>query len=387
MADREPGKEIQPIKTETQAVENQAEVSNPAEQPIPPETGLDRKIEYLEEKIEDLIIIPNDITDLNSKAIEVMQKWQEDMRSYDKQVENGVIPKPAIGSSATMKVRSIGRNVSKIAGKLVERVGDIFNRKEVLELKELTPIISIISRNEYLTNPKYLEKYMTSSDNKTKDSLATFTQQEIMWERKMDHLMIVDGLSLKQLHCLFRQMNGNPWAFLSGDRGQNGGDIVHDLQPEEMLVDAKDFPEESKYWKKLFSVGPFCFARYHALAEEVGSENGTKSIILTAHVDPKNWVVGIKDFIDKATGKIPENEHGVVKYHALPTDGKSHIGTGLPEMGVLLTINMLIKAVENGIIKNVEYDPKKLKELKTTSSIVEDDKLTWEMVKMNEKQN
>jgi len=214
-----------------------------------------------------------------------------------------------------------------------------------------------------------------------------------MQEVNATHWLMVTGVSVEQLHAIVYNMGHNPTAKLSGDRGENAGRIAIDNYPEDMPIDASDprYPNESQYWKQLFpnkllpkAIQKWHVSRNHSVVYSVKDKEGKDVIMLPIHMDPKNWVVTIKELF---TGKMfskKKGEKSALDYHGLPQANKRYLGTGLYELGASQFIHML-RRKQPGAFGNLIVEGEE--KLDTTKTISGDDAAAMVLEKVFEEIN
>lgn len=255
------------------------------------------------------------------------------------------------------------------------------------QANRVTLMVTVTEREQFLQS-ELLKQLQKIPGNRRQ--LSAFIHEELNREDNCTHFLIIEGLTTDQLHILVHQLGQNPHAFLSDDRGENGGRIVIDnsfFDGHHPFMDHNDpdYLEEAHYWLPAFPSSPkwthlntWMMSRTHGLIYTV-IHQGKEMILLPVHVDPKNVVVTIRDLFHR----FHPHEHHALSYHdiSVPND-LTYRGTGLYRLGCNIFLYLLKKAERQGLIKKLVILGSE-EEIKNDISIVRGDRITWQQYEFN----
>jgi len=184
-------------------------------------------------------------------------------------------------------------------------------------------------------------------------------------------------------------MGYNPWAFFSDPRGENAGRVAIG---NELLEDGRhpladiqrshpDYEREMALWQAVFpklgripGVKDWRMSRTHGVVYALKDEEGKTVLMFPVHIDPKSPIASVRDVFGKKKG-----ERWALAYHQIAGEGRKakYVGTGLYDLGSKNFIRLLKKANENGLFANLVVEG--ADKLKTTNTIVGDDRITWQI--------
>jgi hypothetical protein len=284
-------------------------------------------------------------------------------------------------------INTVEKKVSRIqawAGKLAKNIGRLIGdikrkgeiRKQIksgeINLEKVNMQIEVMDRNALIEDAR-TEELWKIEDNR--EILTNFMEKELYQEVNATHWVMLTGASLEQVHAIVQRAGHNPDAFFSDDRGENGGRIAIDNYGEDMPIDRSDprYDEEKKFWEPLFKnkflpkgIKEWHMSRNHAVIYCVKDVNNKDVLMMPVHIDPKNWVVSIKELFNPPK----KGERSALAYHNIAEGEKRYLGTGLYELGVYQFINLLRKK-QPGLFGGLEVIGNE--KLDTTRTISGDD--------------
>lgn len=346
---------LKPTTTEKKVVTNRPENTTKlpgVETPVVDNTSKelsdlreDIKEEIAEEKPLTSVILPAD-----NSTVEAINKLENFDVSRNKYVsfknDRGIVVAQEKMTKTQAWVEAIRVNLKRLRG-------DIQRRKEIrrqirsgeMRFEDVSLKIEVMERDALIEDSR-MQKLWEIEGNR--ETLISFTEKELYQEVNATHWLMLSGASVEQFHGIIDGMGHNPDAFLSGDRGENGGRIVIDNYKEDMPIDEHDsrYGMEKGYWEALFrskllpeGMKKWHMSRNHSVIYSVKDSEGLDIIMLPVHIDPKNWVVSIKELFSPPK----KGERSALAYHSLAEGEKRYLGTGLYELGSFQLINLLRK--------------------------------------------
>lgn len=286
-----------------------------------------------------------------------------------------------------LKLQKISKGSNNVTRWIHDLVKRIVNPSSDDEIKRLSLKVRVLRRIDLHKDPKFR---ILAARKKNKHILRTLLDKEVFREANLSHFLMILGASAAQFHRLIRTMGHKATAFLSDDRGENGGRIVmegltkdgkHPLIPETH----PRYKAEMNYWGKVFPHAPrwapwsnYHMSRIHAVVYTVRDEKGNDVLLLPIHVDPKNAIVALAEFFKLR--KKGKDEHTALEYHdAMITSQDDYVGTGLYDLGCSLFIHQLQSAHSSGVFHSLTIEGSQL--IRTSGTIIEDDARSWKMKK------
>ncbi len=274
-------------------------------------------------------------------------------------------------SVALQKIRKGAKNILRYAGDLWRRA----IRRETLEdVKESELTISVLRRDQFLKTPLFDSLYGNRRNHRF---LKAFMDQELFQEVQCSHFLALKGMSVNELHILIEHMGQNPRAFLSDDRGENGGRIAID----NTLIDGKHpflapgdgrYDEELPFWQPIWpkiskrsALHGWMVSRTHGVIYRFNAHE-RDILIIPIHVDPKNVVM----FFGELFGSKHVQGQSALSYHQIPVGEPEYIGTGLYRLGCHVFIHMMTAAFAQGLMKNLVVEGAR-EEIEGEVSIIE----------------
>lgn len=225
--------------------------------------------------------------------------------------------------------------------------------------------------------------------------LQAFMGKELYIEQNCTHFLRIKGTTIDQFHWLVEQLGYNPTTFLSDDRGENGGRLAVDNAPQKgkhpfLREDDLNYADEMRYWMpvqlpKYLKWWPgsekWRMSRTHGVVYGVEGKDSQEELLIPIHMDPKNAVAAVGELFGKK-----KEDHGALVYHKMALGDKyvGRLGTGLYDLGCKYLIWLLRGAQKGGLIGDVRVQGEE--DLRTTGSIVGDDRITWAINEMLAKQ-
>jgi hypothetical protein len=259
---------------------------------------------------------------------------------------------------------------------------------EAEALKQATVRVSVLERDALLTDPA-LKPLLGIEENKK--LLQALMEQELYKEVNCERFLMIKGLTPAQFHFLIRKMGYNPWSFFSDPRGENAGRVTihNDLLKDgrHPLADIQrghpDYDREMALWQPVFPelhhipwIRDWHMSRTHGVVYGLKDEEGKNVLMFPVHIDPKNAIVTVRDVFGRK-----KDERWALAYHQIAGDGEGkkskYVGTGLYDLGCKNFIRLLKDANENGLFANLVIDG--ADKLRTTDTIVGDDRITWQI--------
>lgn len=254
-------------------------------------------------------------------------------------------------------------------------------------LKKARIKITVIARSEVLEKNNLF--FRLAKRKRNRKIINYLFDWEVFHEVNCEHFLMIQGVNKYQLYHLVRKLGQNPTTFLSDHRGENAGRIAVDNYFGGLHPFLDNPPQsELKYWQKLFPGAPKWFfssnwsvSRTHSPVFEVKTKLGKKIYFLPIHVDKFNSISFVKELI---YGKDKDEEKSALHYHLTATGPKElKIGTGLYDLGCAVFIWLCRNAKSKGVIHHLEVIGEE--KLNTSHTILEDDKVTWEIEKLMHK--
>ncbi len=332
------------------------------------------------------------------KRLEEFEAFQEQLKTKreellgpeipsfgDKYIWDHISPDTKIGSML-WAARKGSKNFTRLLPDMIQRIGSL-GKKE--SLKEESVKMTVVDRNDFITDKRYSEFFDFEKNPQNKEPLENFLKREISAEVGAANFLMTEGLTVAQYHSFVRQFGHSPFAFWSDDRGENAGRIsIDNVLPQDgkhPLADLQpgdpDYESEKALYQPVFPgltrlpyIGKWRMSRTHSVAFAVKNAEGKDVLLLPAHMDARNAVVFWRDLVDKLTGKKQEGR-GALAYHQMHTGQKNYVGTGLYDLGIK---NFLRLSREHqGSVGQLQIDGED--KLQTTGTIVGDDRVTWQI--------
>ncbi|MFA5026095.1 MAG: hypothetical protein WC503_06330 [Candidatus Shapirobacteria bacterium] len=344
----------------------------------------DNTNEQLEDLREDIV---EEIDEEKAKALSTQtgaiatKKAEEKLAEFDDSKSRYSVFKEEKGTTIEEKKVSRIRAWASKLSKNINRLSDDIRRKNEIRrqirsgemnLKEVNLRVEVMDRNALIEDPRMQELWKIEENCAI---LLNFTEKELYQEVNATHWIMLTGASVEQVQAIVEKMGHNPDAFFSDDRGENGGRLAIDNYLEDMPIDQSDprYEEEKKYWEPLFdnkllpeSIKKWHMSRNHAVVYAVKNSKGESVLMLPIHIDPKNWVVSIKEVFNPPK----KGEKSALAYHNIAEGEKRYLGTGLYEAGVYQFIHLL-KSKQPGLFGGLEVIGEE--KLDTTRTISGDD--------------
>jgi hypothetical protein len=115
-------------------------------------------------------------------------------------------------------------------------------------------------------------------------------------------------------------------------------------------------------------------SRTHGVVYGLKDEQEKDVLMFPVHIDPKSPIATVRDVFGKM-----KDEKWALAYHQIAREEETrkteYVGTGLYDLGCKNFIRLLKQANENGLFANLIIDG--TDKLKTTGTIVGDDRITW----------
>lgn len=275
------------------------------------------------------------------------------------------------------------KNITRWIEDLVARLG---NRSSDAEVQKLSLKLDVLGRTDLLDDPAFQSLAQVDGN---REILLKLLDQEVFKEANLSHFVMVSGASVAQFHHLMRELGHKPTAFLSDDRGENGGRIVMDNMLEEgekhPLLSETDprYQDEMKYWDKVFPGSPewafwsnYRMSRLHGTVYAVKDAQGNDVLLSPIHIDPKNAIVAVAEVL-RLRKKQKDEHHGLAYHDAMLDEETDYLGTGLYDLGCSVFIRQLERAQATG--KFAELTVSGADRIRTSGTIIEDDARTWEI--------
>ncbi|HWS48859.1 MAG TPA: hypothetical protein VN174_02325 [Candidatus Methanoperedens sp.] len=287
--------------------------------------------------------------------------------------EKGIIIEEKKVSRIQAWAGKLGKNINRLSSD-IRRKNEI--RRQIksgeMNLEEVDLRVEVMDRNALIEDPRMQELWEVEGNSGT---LLNFAEKELYQEVNATHWIMLTGASVEEVQAIVEKMGHNPDAFFSDDRGENGGRLAIDNYQEDMPIDETDsrYEEEKKYWEPLFknkllpeSIKKWHMSRNHAVVYAVKNSKGESVLMLPIHIDPKNWVVSIKEIFNPPK----KGERSALAYHNIAEGEKRYLGTGLYEAGIYQFIHLL-KSKQPGLFGSLEVIGEE--KLDTTRTISGDD--------------
>jgi len=294
-------------------------------------------------------------------------------------------PKPETWRTHLARKTKLRKMITRIADVIVN-VGENYGKAEAL--KQATVRVSVLERDALLTDPT-LKSLIAIEENKK--PLQALMEQELYKEVNCERFLMLKGLTPAQFHLLVRKMGYNPWSFFSDPRGENAGRVAIG---NELLEDGRhpladiqrgqpDYDREMALWQPVFPelgripwVRDWRMSRTHGVVYGLKDEEGKNVLMFPIHIDPKSPIAAVRDVFGRKQG-----ERWALAYHQIAEEEEikelKYVGTGLYDLGSKNFIRLLKQANENGLFANLVIDG--ANKLKTTDTIVGDDRITWQI--------
>ncbi|MBI4066643.1 hypothetical protein HY411_02915 [Candidatus Gottesmanbacteria bacterium] len=288
---------------------------------------------------------------------EVVTEFLRSKRTYEE--KRGTLFGQETHSSIPLSLAKIAKaahNFFRMPGDLLR---NLLTKGGDERLNDRSVRASVLRREGFVDSALFGQLY---ANPKNRNALKAFLENELFAEANCTHFIALEGLSIVVLHKLMDKLGHNPHAFLSDDRGENGGRIAMDNTLEggkHPLLSPSDprYGKEMEYWRPVFPTMPrwlplsrWMQSRTHSVVYTV-TDGKQELIILPVHVDPKNAVSVFGELLGKKGGR------GALSYHRpVVASDKTYIGTGLYRLGCNVFLDQLKKAKAHGIIKDVLID-------------------------------
>ncbi len=285
-------------------------------------------------------------------------------------------------------------------GELISRIPGIVvslteSRGEEKALKQATVRVCVLERDALVTDPAFKPLFEIEENKKP---LQALMEQELYKEVNCEHILMLKGLTPAQFHVLIRKMGYNPWTFFSDPRGENAGRVaigntlledgrhpLVDMQPEH-----PDYEREMALWQPVFPelnhipwVRRWRMSRTHGVVYGLKDAEENDILLFPVHIDPKSPAAILRDIFGRKKG-----ERSAFVYHGLArerdTSKSAYVGTGLYDLGIKNFIRLLKQAHERGLFANLDVEGEDM--LKTTGTIVGDDRITWQIAEKARKE-
>lgn len=256
-------------------------------------------------------------------------------------------------------------------------------------LRESSLKVKVIARKELLKDRRFKEIL-----RKNKGSIRDLLDNEVFREVNCSHLLMVEGITLTQLHFLIKKLGYNPAVFLSDPRREDlrfavDNRLLDKNHPfkekiEKLFLSDELMDREISYWQPFAPEilkripGPKKWHKSRTHGHVYKARYKKKNILfIPVHIDPKNAVLAIAEIF----GWKNKDDKSALHYHQTAAGkGKSYVGTGLYNLGAAVFLKLLRTIDGQGMVQEINIEG--IEKLETTHSILVDNLIADEMEKI-----
>lgn len=330
--------------------------------------------------------LPFPTEELSSIAFNRWSEYKELLRQYKQRRDllfRGLRPRLFMRESKVESVINVVNNFTRMGRDLFRSLKNRIPGNDI-GLKNSHIKVRVLNRTELLEDRGFTDLI---KDNGS--TVRNLLDKEVFREINCTNILLLEGLTLEQLHLLVRKLGHNPSVIFSDPRKEKlrfaidnelnkKGEHPFSDEINGLHLTNEQLQSELSYYKPVFTgilsklpgLSRWHVSRTHGLVYVVKKDN-EKVFLIPVHVDPKNAILVFSELF---SNRYREEKKAIAYHQTAEGRGENYIGTGLFDLGCVILIRLLKRAEKSGLIKKLEIGGEN--KLKTSYSIYIDDQVT-----------